>query len=129
MSSPPPKDRRRCERTCVSPQTSRAWLRVDQRLFPAYITDISADGLGMTIMRPPPVAEGQSVQLEWLRDTLESLPGVVRHLYAIELDHWHVGIDLGKPVKPELGLRVHVGGFAPGPNGDSAKNGDSATHS
>lgn len=110
MNVPFPKERRRCERKTVSPQTSRAWLRVDERLFPAYITDISEDGLGMTIMRHPEIREGQTVRLEWLREKLESLPGTVRHLYSIELDHWHVGINLGKPIAPQLGLRVHTGG-------------------
>lgn len=117
MTTPTRKERRRNERQAVSPQTSRAWLRVDQRLFPAYITDISADGLGMTIMRHPPVQQGQVVRLEWLRDTLESVPGTVRHLYAIELDHWHVGIDIGQTPISELGLRVHTA--APPTNGKS----------
>lgn len=108
-------ERRRNDRAMFSPQSARAWLRVGQRLFPAFITDISRDGLGITVAREPPVLLGQAVRIEWLADTLESLPATVRHLHELESDYWQVGVGLD----PSIPLPVGYGMGPIGPlNGD-----------
>lgn len=99
-------ERRRNDRSMFSPQSARAWLRVGQRLIPAFITDISPDGLGITVAREPPVLLGQSVRIEWLADTLKSLPATVRHLHELESDYWQVGVGLEPSIALPLGYAL-----------------------
>ncbi|MFO0948224.1 MAG: PilZ domain-containing protein [Planctomycetota bacterium] len=94
MTHPSTGERRRHARRLFSPQLTRAWLRVAPHLFPAYITDVSEQGMGMTITSRPPLTEGQTVRVDYLGDRLESVVVVVRHLHHLESDHWHVGVRL-----------------------------------